>query len=421
MISSTGQFDFNNYQKIFYKGELSDVICKVTIMALDNYDSTINPERSLKFQLYSKYILDVILDKNKFYNMGINNLQYLKTSSFDVFLNKERIINYVKSYENKEMTTILDKMENENWKYNKNEIEFNDYVKICIGFLNEIITLAKRKLPWNINLLFCDKLVIYETLGKKYKSNILEFQKIIKFNKFISVIDCFIYNYTEANIKDIRRSTCETRLPFELRNDLLVLFMALIFDDPENFNLIMNLDGKCFTNLFLEKVNRDKLTYKENVIFAEKKERNEWIKIPHDDLYDLYQEIIYENISIDCYLKFLSVTSDLICYSKYQFINIKFFTDSMTETCKFINGYRSDEFDALKLFKRKSISNNESINVINTMIDKKYPFLQIYLEIYKLTIGISEEEKAIQLKIDNLDDEEEKAVHLKFLNHKLIS
>lgn len=416
MIKSNGPFqDGKNNEKIFYKGELSDIICKVTLMTLDNYDNTLNPERSLKFQLYSKYVLDVIIDKNKNYNIGINNLLYLKTSSFDVFLNQNRIINYIDSPENLELTSILDKMESLNWEYNRNEIEFNEYINKFSKFLNDLIGIAKKYLkPWNIDFVSND-LDIYKTFGNFDKSSLVNFQKIIKFNKFITVIDCFIHNYAEPNIKDIRKSKCRAKLPIQLRKELLIFFMALLYEDPENFNLIMNFNGKLFTNVFLQRANRENVNYTTNIFFSNKKIRDEWKNEPHKDEAELerqYEDMRNENISIDWFFKFLYMTSNMICYFKYKFINLKFFTDSMTETCKFIDCYRNDELLILKLLNLKKISNSEEIDVINNLLQDKFQFLQIYINHYKMTIGVSEEERAIYNKYLETEDNED---HLKIL------
>ena len=167
------EFNHKNYEKVFFKGELSEVICKVTLMCLDNYDSSKNPGRSLKFQLYSKYVLDVIIDKNKNYNIGIYNLHYLRDSSFDVILNPNAILTYIKSEEHREIDRILNDLEAINWKYNnnddKNNYFFDEYVRECTKHLQILVDKAKSILGfplWDENFLLLDKLNIYSELDK---------------------------------------------------------------------------------------------------------------------------------------------------------------------------------------------------------------------------------------------------------------
>ena len=416
MIQNKDKFNLKDHEKVFYKGELSENICKVTIMVLDGYDMTKIPSRSLKFQLYTKYILDVIIDKNKHYNIGINNLQYLKASSFDVFLNPKFIEDYKSSKNNKDINKFLDPFEKLNWRYMKNEIEYDNYVIKCSEFLSEIIEIAKSYIKnWNEINLTSNKIEIYKIVGKI--SDIENFQKIIKFNKFISIFDCFIYNYSEANIKDVRKTACKERLSFELRKNLLILFIMLIYDNPENLNLIMSFDGKSFAHVFLQIFNREEVNYSTNEYFSEIDERHKWKKNTHEDneiLQEKYRQLSMESIGIECFLKFLSVTSDIICYSKYQFINLKYFTDSMIEACKFISEYRNGELEILKLLKKKKSSGPDYKLTINKLIEDKFQFFQIYLNHYKDTIGESDEEKNIleKIKKEEFDDE-----YFKWLNN----
>ena len=245
-----GDFNKINDKFIFAKSPTTDKICKIFMLIIQKFYRKDILSRTIIFDYYIQKILELLIQKEENFYMNslenLNNLEQCEISlikSDDLYADASKIIDH--SFLN-EFNVFCDKLGAENRKYLNYYINFNEYLNNSLLIIKDFEKYVRSELSSipDITMKYLHYIGIsnHPNTVKRIK----EFQRAANFSLLFSRIEEFISIYYQGK----KYNKIDTKKSKPLLDFILTFLFLLVYRNPSNLTLIMNIKPLIFIETF---------------------------------------------------------------------------------------------------------------------------------------------------------------------------
>ena len=245
-----GDFNKINDKFIFAKSPTTDKICKIFMLIIQKFYRKDILSRTIIFDYYIQKILELLIQKEENFYMNslenLNNLEQCEISlikSDDLYADASKIIDH--SFLD-EFNVFCDKLGAENRKYLNYYINFNEYLNNSLLIIKDFEKYVRSELSSipDITMKYLHYIGIsnHPNTVKRIK----EFQRAANFSLLFSRIEEFISIYYQGK----KYNKIDTKKSKPLLDFILTFLFLLVYRNPSNLTLIMNIKPLIFIETF---------------------------------------------------------------------------------------------------------------------------------------------------------------------------
>ena len=244
--------DFNKIKDkfIFAKSPATDKICKIFMLIIQKFYRKDILSRTIIYDYYIQKILELLIQKDdNFYMNSLENLSNIEEcevaliSSDNLYEDASKIIDH--SFLN-EFNLICEKLGNENRKYLNYYINFTEYLYNALLILKDLENYVKSELPSIPDITMKYLHFIGISNHPKTIKRLKEFQRAANFSLLFSRIEEFISIYYQGK----KFNKVDTKMTKPLLDFILTFLFLLVYRNPPNLALIMNIKPLIFIETF---------------------------------------------------------------------------------------------------------------------------------------------------------------------------
>ena len=245
-----GDFNKINDKFIFAKSPTTDKICKIFMLIIQKFYRKDILSRTIIYDYYIQKILELLIQKDdNFYMNSLENLNNIDESevalinSDDLYQDTSKLIQH--SFL-KEFNVFCDKLGSENRKYLNYYINFNEYLNNSLLIIKDFEKFVRDELPSlpDITMKYLHFIGIsnHPNTVKRIKS----FQRAANYSLLFSRIEEFISIYYQGK----KFNKIDTKKSRPLLDFILTFLFLLVYRNPPNLTLIMNIKPLIFVETF---------------------------------------------------------------------------------------------------------------------------------------------------------------------------
>lgn len=250
-----------NPQYVFISSKDTKNICKTFICILIYFQRSKSLKNTLKFDLYFEKIMELLINNNKFYLTGIENLKFLGINEFKLFSENNLEKSVLKIIGNEVCHIFLCKNSILLYENNKDiksySISYSNWISNLKSVINNIRQFIDKEIGTNhfANNFEHYQLVIQENFvtDNEYKK-IQSLQNSYKYSNILNYLnETFeLYNYC-IDFKTSGKVDIEILLDEEIKT-IIEFLTILIFKNKENLVYLFNMNFKNLKNIMMKHI-----------------------------------------------------------------------------------------------------------------------------------------------------------------------